>query len=256
MFGFKSPTAVNKSPRMVSDHDIVSKIIDLDAVRGHYPEEEYERFYRTYLKYSQNNEKFPSHNYQYEYRVLTILYDFVSEGFDVRKMCGNNAAAIRIFDDGYEKLEDEAFNIASKYGEVVDAVADDNNSNLTACRGFGWVLLHYILDFICRVEGFSCYTDRIPCVFRTADNMYLKYLMDIYYDKENPWFEDIILDTKRAFFEEFKEIVEKEGGAEIKIEKLIEQYLHDVHADGDTTNYEKLKKVLIDDLYWLVVKHK
>ena len=257
MFGLrKKQVNDNNELRMLSDQDIVSEIIDLDIAKGKYEGEDYKRFYNRYLEYSTNNEKFPTHNYQYRDRVLTITYEFAADGFDVGIICGENSEAFRVFNDGYEKLEDEAYSIIDGFSDVVDAIAEDNSGNLAACRGFAWALLHYALDFIRVAENFMCSTERVPCIFRASENMYMKFLMDNYYDKEDPWFVNAINDTKKATKDQFQEIIESESVIEHCLDRFVKTYMKNVRAQGDTTNYEKLKKIIIDDWMWLVLKCK
>ena len=146
MFGFGKKEQIAKNElRMLSDHDIVSEIIDLSVAKSNYSDSNYKRFYNKYLEYSTNNEKFPTYNSRYKDRVLTMTYEFAIEGLDVSKICRENSEALNIFNNGQEKLEDDAYEIIEKFSEAIDSVAEDNDLNWAICRGFGCALLHYSL---------------------------------------------------------------------------------------------------------------
>lgn len=257
MFGFKKkePT-IRDEKRMLSDHDIVAEIINVNAAKDHYSGSMYKRFYDTYLGFSTNNEKFPTYNSQYKDRVLTITYEFAAEGLDVSKICKENTEAVKIFKEGSEKLEDEAYSIIDTFSEVIDAIADDNNLNMAMCRGFGWSLLHYALKFIKETDGFDCNTERLPCLFRAADNMYIRFLTKTYFDENDPWFSDAINKSNELLFDEFQKIIDNESVIEYCLEKFAKAYMQGIGAQDDTTNYEKLKKIVSKDWPWMAWKYK
>lgn len=259
----------NKDIQMLSDHDILLDVIDLNSAEDHIERGPgYNRFLNIYGRYSRNNEKYPTSLFQYKDRVLTITCSFAFAGFDLSVICGNNTEAIRIFNEGWRSINDNTVRIFEHYTQALAEIRKYSDLDEAAFRMCGWHLLRYAFKWILYDEDIICSTECLPYVFSLAEELFLKeYLADVIKEDDKGLGEQRGTGSNEKYEDIFQQYVNKKDAfKDACLKELIKQYLRDVgvwntidsfYFEYDS-KYTTIKTIVIEEWKLIVreLKHR
>ncbi len=250
IFSKKAPIVDNK--QLLSDHDILSEIVDINIARKNLSDDEFKKFYEVYLKYSQSNEKYTTYMTQHKNRRFSIAYSFEAEGIPFGEICCDDAVWEE-YNNSVKGFEDNMYSVIADFANVIDCIAYDNNINRGVTNAYGCVFMRYSFELIRHAKGINCLTEYLPTLLNASLNNYTSFVIKTFMDKDH-LFSDMLMEFKNQMKEQFQQVLNRRGVTEDCLYDYAKIMMDDIGAPEDETNYKKLESV-IWNWSWIAKKY-
>ena len=244
MFGiFNKEKLPTNEKRMLSDHDIISEVISLDAAHNNLSKEEFDTFYQTYLTFSTSNEKYPTFNKGYNDRIFAIGHAFEINGIPFELISKEDQLIHLNYEQSYKSFDDDIYDLVSEFAKTIDSIALDNNIHMGITNAYGCVFMRYSFELLKVVNHATCKTQYLNTVFDGALNNYISYVLKTYRDNDG-LFDNMILEFKEQMASQFQKVIYAHGPMENNLHDYVDILLEDIGTPNDETNREKLDHII------------